>query len=152
MSAKVIAVAADHAGFALKELIKLDLQQRGDRVLDLGTNGNHAVDYPDFGLAAAQTVAQGQAEIAVIVCASGIGMSIAANRLPEVRAALCHTVDSARMAREHNDANVLALGARTTDPETAKAIVDAFLSTPFSGGRHIRRVEKLGKINSNNSV
>jgi ribose 5-phosphate isomerase B len=139
-----VAVAADHAGFELKNLLKAELERKAFQVTDFGTNGPPSVDYPDFGAAAAQAVATGKADFGVMVCGSGIGMSIVANRLPEVRAALCYTVEAAKLARQHNDANVLALGARTTDAETAKLILEAFLTTPFEGGRHARRVAKLG--------
>ena len=141
-----VAVAADHAGFELKNLLKVELERKAFQVTDFGTNGPASVDYPDFGAAAAQAVATGKADFGVMVCGSGIGMSIVANRLPEVRAALCHTVEDAKLARQHNDANVLALGARTIDVETAKLILEAFFTTPFEGGRHARRVAKLGQF------
>jgi len=116
----------------------------GYDVLDLGCNGPASVDYPDFGRAVAEAVANGRAERGVIVCGTGIGISIAANRNPRVRAAPCHDETSARLAREHNDANVLALGARLVGPEVAKACLRVFLATEFAGGRHAARVAKLG--------
>lgn len=145
MSRETIALAADHAGLDLKSVLKDELVRMGYEVLDLGTNDTASVDYPDYGFAAAKAVADGRATRAVVVCGSGIGISIAANRLPAVRAALCHDALTARLARQHNDANVLALGARTTGIETAKDCLRVFLSTAFEGGRHAGRVAKLGK-------
>ncbi len=141
---ETIALASDHAGFALKEVVKAELLSLGHRVLDLGTDGPASVDYPDFGKAAAEAVAGGKASRGVIVCGTGIGISIAANRHPGVRAALCHDATSARLSREHNDANILALGARLIGDEVAKECVRVFLSTAFAGGRHVPRVAKLG--------
>ena len=115
----------------------------GYQVLDLGTGSTESVDYPDFGRAAAEAIADGRSSRGIIVCGTGIGISIAANRHPGIRAALCHDVETARLGREHNDANLLALGGRTTDPETAKACLKAFLETPYDGGRHEPRVSKL---------
>jgi ribose 5-phosphate isomerase B len=143
--AQTVALASDHAGFDLKQALKADLEVLGCRVLDLGTDGAASVDYPDFGYAAGRAVAAGEAERAVIVCGTGIGISMAANRIPQVRAALCHDGLSARLARQHNDANVLALGARTTGIETARDILHQFMTTPFEGGRHTSRVAKLGQ-------
>ena len=145
MSHEVIAIAADHAGFALKELLKREALSLGHEVIDCGTDSTNSVDYPDFAYAAAKAVADKRATRAVLVCGSGIGMSIAANRLPAVRCALCHDENGARLARQHNDANALALGARVVDEVTAKSCLHAFLGTPFEGGRHGARVEKLGK-------
>ncbi len=115
----------------------------GYEVLDLGTGGAEAVDYPDFGRAAAEAVAGGRGARGVVVCGTGIGISIAANRHPGIRAALCHDAETARLGRAHNDANVLALGGRTTDRETAKACLRTFLETPYEGGRHDARIAKL---------
>ncbi len=145
MSKPTVALAADHAGFELKNLLRDELKAQGYAVLDLGTNGPDSVDYPDFGRKLAQTVADGQAQMGVVVCGTGIGISIAANRVPGCRAALCHDATSARLCREHNDANVLALGARLIGVETARDCLKAFLETPFAAGRHARRVEKLGQ-------
>lgn len=145
MSRETIALAADHAGLDLKTVLKDELVRMGYEVLDLGTHDTASVDYPDYGFAAAEAVAEGRAARAVVVCGSGIGISIAANRLPAVRAALCHDALTARLARQHNDANVLALGARTTGVETAKDCLRVFLTTAFEGGRHAGRVAKLGK-------
>ena len=144
MPAESIVVASDHAGYELKETLKRELTNMGYEVLDLGTNdGTESVDYPDFGFVAAEAVASGRVTRAIIVCGTGIGISIAANRHSGVRAALCHDVHTARLSREHNDANVLALGGRTTDPELAKACMKTFLETSYEGGRHDRRVAKL---------
>jgi len=145
MPGGAIAVASDHAGFDLKEILKRDLQEAGHEVLDLGTNSTQPVDYPDFGRALADVIASGQAARGVLVCGSGIGISIAANRNPMVRAALVHDVTAARLAREHNDANVVAFGQRMIGPETAREALKVFLSTEFEGGRHVGRVAKLSK-------
>jgi ribose 5-phosphate isomerase B len=143
MSPETIGIAADHAGFELKELLKARLADWGYGVLDLGTDSTQSVDYPDFGNALADAVAGGRVRRGVAVCGTGIGISIAANRNPRVRAAVCHDVTSARLTRQHNDANVLALGARLVGPETASDCLRAFLDTEFEGGRHARRVDKL---------
>lgn len=142
---KSIAIAADHAGYDLKAKLAEELRGRGYEVLDLGTSdGSNSVDYPDFGRAVAEAVTGGRADGGVIVCGTGIGISIAANRHPGIRAALCHDVTTARLCREHNDANVLALGARLIGETVARDCLDIFLSTEFAGDRHARRVEKLG--------
>jgi ribose 5-phosphate isomerase B len=145
MPGGAIAVASDHAGFDLKEILKRDLQEAGHEVLDLGTNSTQSVDYPDFGRALADAVASGKANRGVLVCGTGIGISIAANRNPGVRAALVHDVTSARLAREHNDANVVAFGQRVIGSETAREALKTFLDTTFAGGRHAGRVAKLSK-------
>ncbi len=141
--AETIAIASDHAGYPLKSLIAGWLAERGRVVLDLGCDGPDSVDYPDFGYAVAEAIADGRAMLGVIVCGSGIGISIAANRHPAARAALCQSGLMARLAREHNDANILALGARLIGEEVARDCLDQFLNTPFAGGRHQRRVDKL---------
>ena len=145
MAGATIAVASDHAGFDLKEILKRDLQEAGLEVLDLGTHSTASVDYPDFGRAMADTIASGNAEKGVIVCGTGIGISIAANRNPKVRAAVVHDVTSARLTREHNDANVIAFGQRLIGTEVAREALKVFLKTPFEGGRHVNRVAKLSK-------
>jgi ribose 5-phosphate isomerase B len=145
MPGGAIAVASDHAGFDLKEILKRDLQEAGHDVLDLGTNSTQSVDYPDFGTAMADAVASGQAEKGVLVCGTGIGISMAANRNPKVRAALVHDVTSARLSRQHNDANVVAFGQRLIGTETAREALKVFLDTKFEGGRHAGRVAKLSK-------
>jgi ribose 5-phosphate isomerase B len=145
MPGGAIAVASDHAGFDLKEILKRDLQEAGLEVLDLGTNSAQSVDYPDFGTAMADAVASGKAERGVLVCGTGIGISMAANRNPKVRAALVHDVTSARLSRLHNDANVVAFGQRLIGTETAREALKVFLGTEFEGGRHANRVAKLSK-------
>lgn len=137
-----VVIGSDHAGYALKEQVKAHLHKRGDNVEDAGCHTTDSCDYPDYGYAVGQRVAAG-AGPGIVICGSGVGISIAANKVPGVRAALCTTEEMAKLAREHNDANVLALGARTTPPELALKMVDAFLATPFAGGRHARRVDKL---------
>ena len=139
-----IALASDHAGVALKEQLKAVLAERGLEALDLGPFDTASVDYPDYADRLAAALADGRAERGVLICGTGIGIGIAANRHRHVRAALCHDVTTARLCREHNDANVLVLGARTTGPETARDCLLAFLDTAFLGGRHATRVGKLG--------
>ena len=138
-----IALASDHAGVDLKDALVAWLKDEGQTVLDLGTNGHDSVDYPDYGARLARSVAAGEAERGIAVCGSGIGISIAVNRNPACRCALVNEPLSAALAREHNDANVLALGGRLTGVELAKACVTAFLTTDFAGGRHQRRVDQL---------
>jgi ribose 5-phosphate isomerase B len=138
-----IVIASDHAGFALKEAVKNALVESGHDVADMGTDSTASVDYPDFGARAAAQVHSGRFERGVLICGSGIGMSVAANRFPGVRAVLAHNIWSARMARAHNDANVLCLGERITGVGLAMDILDTFLTTPFEGGRHQTRVAKL---------
>jgi ribose 5-phosphate isomerase B len=139
-----IALAADHAAYALKDALAEWLRGDGHQVTDLGTHGPERVDYPDYGAALARAVAAGEAERGIALCGSGIGISIAVNREPACRCALVSEPLSAALAREHNDANVLALGARLIGVEMAQACVAAFLTTPFAGGRHAARVDKLG--------
>lgn len=141
-----VAIGADHAGFPLKEFLKAGLVERGIQVLDLGTHSTDAVDYPDYAAAVGAAVAAGDAQRGVLVCGTGIGMAIAANKVAGVRAVQCADVESARISREHNDTNVLALGARTTPPDLARTIVETWLATAFQGGRHARRVEKLARL------
>jgi ribose 5-phosphate isomerase B len=143
---ETIAIASDHAGFTLKETLKSQLNALGFVPLDLGAHSEESVDYPDFGNAMAEAIKAGKATRGVLICGSGIGISIAANRHKHIRAALCHSEETARLSREHNDANVLALGARIVDETTAKAALNAFLTTAFAGGRHAKRVEKLSHI------
>ena len=138
-----VAIAADHAGYKLKETLKKELSLRGYSVLDLGTDSTEAVDYPDFAENLAHALAAGRASRGVLVCGSGIGISIAANRHANVRAAPCHDALTARLARQHNDANVLALGARLIGVDAAKECLEIFLETEFEGGRHVPRVAKL---------
>jgi len=144
MSENIVALAADHAGYELKTMLLAALAERGAEALDLGTHGGASVDYPDMAAALATALGDSRADRGVLVCGTGIGISIAANRYRHVRAALCHDVTTARLARQHNDANVLVLGARTIGTEVAADCLAVFLSTAFEGGRHQRRVDKLG--------
>ncbi len=148
MPVKPIAIASDHAGFELKAVLREEIRKMGYGVLDLGTDSANSVDYPDFADALAKAIGKGDADRGVLICGSGLGISMAANRYPEVRAAPCAGAEWARLARKHNDANVLALGARLIGADTAKACLKAFLETPFEGGRHERRVQKLSKRSS----
>ena len=141
-----IALGADHAGFELKQKIKQALEQQGIQVSDQGTVSTESVDYPDFARKVGEQVAHKRADWGILVCGSGIGMAIAANKVPGVRAANVSTEYEAQMSREHNDANVLALGARILDEANALKIVDAWLHTQFAGGRHQRRVDKITEI------
>ena len=143
-ASEVIAIAADHAGFPLKAALIEDLRGRGFEILDLGTDSKDSVDYPLYGEAMARALREGRARRGVLICGTGIGMGIAANRHKGVRAATCHDPEVARLARAHNDANVLVLGGRIIDPETAGKCLQAFLDTEFEGGRHQRRVAMLG--------
>lgn len=138
-----IAVASDHAGFELKQVVADHLRAGGHDVVDLGTDDTTSVDYPDFGAAIGNEVVSDRVELGVAVCGSGIGICIAANKVPGVRAATVHDVTSARLTRLHNDANVMCIGERFTGPQVALDAVDAFVSTGFEGGRHSRRVEKI---------
>jgi ribose 5-phosphate isomerase B len=141
-----IALAADHAGFPLKQELANWLRDQGHEVLDLGTNSGESVDYPEYGARLARAIAVGEADRGVAICGSGIGISIAVNRDPRCRCARVDDPLSAALAREHNDANVLALGARLVGADMAKACVMAFLGTEFAGGRHQRRVDQLSHI------
>jgi len=136
-------IAADHAGYDLKEALKQSLDRRGVSYHDLGTSSTDSVDYPDFAHRLADAIARGESERGLLVCGSGQGMAMAANRHHGVRAALALDEESARLSREHNDANVLSLGARLTSLEKAERILEVFLGTPFAGGRHERRVAKI---------
>jgi ribose 5-phosphate isomerase B len=138
-----IAIGADHAGFVLKEKIKEKLVADGHQVEDVGTHGSESVDYPDFARQVAAKVASGEAERGILVCYTGVGMSIAANKVKGVRAALGVNSEEVQLTRRHNNANVLTLGAILTTPEAAASLVDAFLKTEFEGGRHARRVQKI---------
>lgn len=139
-----IAIGSDHAGFALKELVKGFLQEAGHEVTDCGCNGPESVHYPVYGKAVAEKVQKGEADAGVLVCFTGIGMSMTANRCKGVRAALCRSCDEAFMTRQHNDANILVLGAKYTFPEDARSILKTFLDTPFSGGeRHALRIRLI---------
>jgi ribose 5-phosphate isomerase B len=141
-----IALGADHAGYQLKDQIKQHLAQKGIALRDEGTSSPESVDYPDFARAVAHDVSEQRADFGILVCGSGIGMAIAANKVEGVRAANVTSEYEAQMSREHNNANVLTLGARILQPEQALRIVDTWLATPFAGGRHERRVEKITAI------
>ncbi len=141
-----IALGADHAGYGLKEALKSWLINHGYQVLDLGTHSTESVDYPDYAALVAEAVADHKVERGLLICGTGIGMSIAANKVPGVRAALCADLYTARMSREHNDANVLVLGGRLMGADMAADILLAWLETPFAGGRHARRVEKIADV------
>jgi ribose 5-phosphate isomerase B len=144
MIPKVVAIGADHAGYELKGVLTRDLDEMGVEVLDFGAKSSDPIDYPDAGHAVASAVANGGVGLGVLICGTGLGMTIAANRHPRVRAALCRSAEDAEMARRHNDANVLALGARTTTSATARECLKVFMTADFEGGRHARRVAKLG--------
>jgi len=141
-----IALGADHAGFHIKEAVREFLENAGYPVDDLGTWSEESVDYPDYGKAVADRVAAHQNVFGIAVCGTGMGMSITANKVPGIRAAVAHNVDTARLAREHNDANVLAMGGRVVNGTEAIEMVRAFLNATFAGGRHARRVEKITQI------
>ena len=150
-SARVVAIGADHGGFELKEQLKNYLRDWGYKFLDLGTHGAEAVDYPDFAEAVGNAVARGDAWMGVALDSAGIGSSMAANKVPGVRAALCYDRATARNSREHNDANVLTLGAKLISQEAAREILAVWLATPFAGGRHQRRVDKILAIEARHS-
>jgi ribose 5-phosphate isomerase B len=142
-----IAIASDHAGYTEKEAIKQQLATLGVEYEDFGTDSaDVSVDYPDFAERVGHAVTTGEAERGILVCGTGIGVSIAANKIPGVRAALAWNAETAQLARTHNDANILAVGARTTAPETIHEIVEAYLSNNFAGGRHARRIEKIAEL------
>lgn len=143
MAQEVIAIASDHAGFEVKEEVGKLLTELGHGVVDLGATGQESVDYPDFADALAAAMAEGRATRGILVCGTGIGISIAANRHRHIRAARCCDATDARLARQHNDANVLVLGSRTSGWEPARDCVLAFLGTEFEGGRHQRRIDKM---------
>jgi ribose 5-phosphate isomerase B len=141
-----IAIGADHAGVQLKARVGDHLRQAGHDVVDLGTHDDSRVDYPDFAAAVGRAVSAREVDLGVAVCGSGIGVAIAANKVPGVRAAVAHDVTSARLSREHNDANVCCLGERFTGDQVALDAIDAFVSTPFAGGRHADRVAKIAAL------
>ncbi len=143
MARETIAIASDHAGIELKTALKDALGEMGHETLDLGTDGPDSVDYPDFAAALAAALGDGRAVRGVLICGTGIGMSIAVNRHAHIRAALCHNATDARLSRQHNDANVIVLGARTLGSEVAHDCLRTFLETEFEGGRHQRRVSKM---------
>lgn len=143
---KRIALASDHAGFTLKQAVFADLQAAGHAVQDFGVHTQDRADYPDYAKPVAMAIGNGKADCGILICGSGQGMVMAANRFPHIRAALCRDVDDAELARLHNDANVLCFGERKTSIADAKAMIYKFLLTEFEGGRHVGRVQKLGSI------
>ena len=142
-SKKKIALGADHAGYELKEKITDYLKKKGYEISDFGTFSTESTDYPDFAMKTAKSVSEKESDVGILVCGTGIGMSIVANKLPGVRAALCNSVETAKLAREHNHANLLCLGARVERTESVEDILDMWLTTEFEHGRHDRRVEKI---------
>lgn len=144
-----IAIASDHGGYDYKQELIPYIESLGHQVLDLGCHGPVSVDYPDYGIPCAQAVARGEADRGVVICGTGIGISISANKVPGIRCALCTDPVMARLTREHNDANMLAMGGRIIGIELAKGIVQAFLSTEFSGGRHKTRIDKIAQYEAN---
>lgn len=144
-----IAIASDHGGYELKEELKKYLEEKGGyEVIDLGTDSEESVDYPEYGIKCGEAVAGGKAEKGIVCCGTGIGISIAANKVKGVRCALCTNVHLAALSRQHNDSNILALGGRTTFIEDAKAILDTWLDTDFEGGRHQRRIDEISDYES----
>tara|TARA_B100000900_G_C20382229_1_gene635073 strand:+ start:143 stop:661 length:519 start_codon:yes stop_codon:yes gene_type:complete len=151
MKTSVIYLASDHAGFLLRGLIHRHLKANKYKVIDLGPGRKESVDYPDFGVKLAMELRNDDRSCGIAICGSGVGISIAVNRFPWVRAALVGSLEAARLSRQHNDANVLVLGERLIDPDLALACVDKFLDTEFEGGRHQVRVDKLSMINTDDS-
>ena len=143
-----LAIGADHAGYQLKEEIKNLLKKKGIDYCDFGTHSSQNIkdDYPDYAIKVAEAVAKGTYERGILICGTGVGMGMTANKVPGIRAAPCYDTFTARLSRQHNDSNVLTLGARITDKELAKKIVEEWLKTEFEGGRHKRRVEKIAQI------
>ena len=151
MKTSVIYLASDHAGFVLRGLIHEHLKANKYKVIDLGPSRKESVDYPDFGVKLAKELRKDYLSRGIAICGSGVGISISVNRFPWVRAALVSSLEAASLSRQHNDANVLALGERLIDPDLALACVDKFLNTEFEGGRHQGRVDKLSVINTGDS-
>ena len=146
METKKIAIGADHAGYELKEKIKNVLSELDYEIIDFGTNSTDSVDYPLVAKALATQVANKTPNKGILICGTGIGMSIAANKIKGIIAALCTNIEAAKLARKHNNSNILTIGGRTTDPDTAKEIVKAWLETDFEGGRHQRRVQEIREL------
>lgn len=141
-----IAIGSDHAGYELKEKIKAFLKEKNLEILDAGTNNSDSVDYPDYAERVAEAVASDRFDRGIIVCGSGIGVAMTANKIPGIRAAVCNDVESARLSRQHNDANVLTMGGRVIDLKEAKKIINTWLKTEFMGGRHLIRLAKIAKL------
>tara|TARA_Y100000590_G_scaffold15182_1_gene18269 strand:- start:3142 stop:3576 length:435 start_codon:yes stop_codon:yes gene_type:complete len=143
MNKKIITIACDHAGYELKNALKKEIINMGIKLLDCGTNSNQSVDYPDFAKLAVNNILKKKSDLAILICGSGIGMSITANRFKGIRAALCKNANEAKLARQHNNANILTLPGRQIDVDEAKNCFKIFINTPFDGGRHRRRVDKI---------
>lgn len=143
----IIAIGCDHAGYELKEKVKARMAAAGHQMVDVGTNSTESVDYPAYGHAVGRAVASGSAERGIAICGSGIGISIACNKVPGIRAALCTSVEMAEMCRRHNNANVICMGARMISEELAYAMIDTWMLTEFEGGKHERRINELDDIN-----
>ena len=141
-----IAVAADHGGFELKNIIKEYLTEKGNEIVDFGTNSPESVDYPDYALLCAREVVSGNVDFGILFCGTGVGISIAANKVKGIRCALCPSPEIASLTKEHNNANIISLGGRFTSPEYAKEIVDAYMSAQFAGDRHQKRINKISDI------
>jgi RpiB/LacA/LacB family sugar-phosphate isomerase len=141
-----IAIGADHAGFALKDQVRDALREAGHEVVDVGTNSAESTDYPDYAGAVARDVVSGAADRGILVCSTGVGMSIAANKVDGIRAAIAFNPDEVRLTRAHNDANIITIGARYTNSQVANEMVRVFLETPFDGGRHARRIGKIAEL------
>jgi len=141
-----IIIGSDHAGFALKESVKGFLSAAGYRVFDAGTHRDESVDYPDYGILAAGRVSSGEFEKGILVCGSGVGMAIVANKFPGIRAALCLDEETARLSRQHNDSNILVLAGRKTEAAAAERIIKTWMETPFEGGRHQKRLDKIREL------
>jgi ribose 5-phosphate isomerase B len=141
-----IIIGSDHAGFALKETVKSYISSAGYRVFDAGTHREESVDYPDYGVQAAERVSSGEFEKGILICGSGVGMAIVANKFPGIRAAVCLDEETAKLSRQHNDSNILVLAGRKTEPAAAERIIKAWLETPFEGGRHQKRLDKIRQI------
>ncbi len=144
-----IAIGCDHAGYFAKETLKEYLQSKGYSVTDMGCFSEESVHYPVYGKAVAMAVSQGKADKGILICGTGIGMSIVANKIPGIRAALCHDTFTAKASREHNDANILVMGARVLNPEQMKLIVEVWLDSTFAGGRHSQRLEMIRELDEN---
>jgi RpiB/LacA/LacB family sugar-phosphate isomerase len=141
-----IIIGSDHAGFALKESLRQALSSGGFDLVDAGTHGGDSVDYPDFGMIAAERVSSGEFDRGILICGSGVGMAIVANKFPGIRAALCLDEETARLSRQHNDSNILVLAGRKTEAAAAGRIIKTWLETPFDGGRHQKRLDKIREL------
>ena len=140
---KKISLSSDHAGYKLKEKVKKYLLKKNFKVIDLGPKNNESVDYPDYAKRVARSISSKKSNLGILICGSGTGMAMSANKFKKIRAAVCYNIDSTRLSRKHNNANIIALGSRLTKTSTALKLVNIFLSTKFEGGRHLRRVKKV---------